>query len=192
MQRPIFHRALTLLTALAPLILAGAAGHKMEGTVTLSSGEKIPGRVSLTRGKPLLVRVPGQEAPLRIWLSEAARIDVVVAKKRIEPEWRFKEEGSNEKVYTGRTRPRLEFGLNILQRNGKTVEGEIAKGTTVFVETAEGKRRKRWLQPYVHGEYGQTARDVVYVKSIVLGKAETQAPKPPADAVEPQPPTPPE
>ena len=182
----MFHRAVTILTALAPLVLAGAAGHQVKGTVTLSSGEKIPGRVSLTRGQPLLVRVPGHETPLRMWLSQAARIDVVVARKRVEPEWRFKEEGSNEKVYTGRTRPRLEFELKILQRNGKTVEGEIAKGTTVFVDTAEGKRRKTWLQPYVHGEYGQTARDVVYVKSVVL-KTTT----PPAGPVESRPESPP-
>jgi len=158
----------------------------MQGTVRLSTGERISGKVSLTSGKPLVVRVPGRKAPLRIWLSESARIDVVVKEKRVEPEYRFKEEGSNEKVYTGRTRPRLEFGLKILLRNGKKVEGELAKGIALFVETAEGERRKTPpLKPYDHGQYGQTARDVVYVQSIAFEDAATEPPPASSDSEEP-------
>lgn len=175
MSRSIRIRALALLVAGAAAVSpCRAASQGRNATIALSTGETIVGKVWITRGRMLLLRLPKVASPKQFSLSQLARIDVTILKNRIEKEWRFKEEGSPIKVFTGRTRPRIDCGLKLTLTDGKVLEGTIVKGTPLHVETPDGKRRRQWLAYNISGELGQSLKDIVYVKSVVF--------EPPADA----------
>ena len=149
----------------------------VQGTIVLSTGEKVAGRIFMTRTKRLRVRdAAGKLHEFK--LDKLARLTISVTRVRIEKEWYFKEEGSPEKVYSGRTYPRLDFALTLTPKEGKKKTYSVPRGQPIFVQTADGKRRRFVLQPYLKGEVGQSPADLVYAKEIVLSpkKAVTSAP----------------
>ena len=70
----------------------------VQGLLSLSSGRKIEGRIRLTPGRVLEVYDLVSSRRYQFGLDEVARIDVLRATERMERIWRFKEEGSDEKV----------------------------------------------------------------------------------------------
>jgi len=143
--------------------------------VLLSTGEKIVGKVYMTRGKRLRVRDPKRKRPREVALTDLERLEVLVLKKRIERDWRFKEEGSPEKVFTGKTYPRLDFGLKLTFASGDVLEGLLVKGTTVYVEPPEGKRRRFILTRFVSDKetyMGKTPEQIVYLKEVSFAPPE--------------------
>ena len=141
-----------------------------EGTVVLSNKERFYGKLHLTRGKRLRVWDIERKKYREIALSELSGINIHVARKRVEREWRFKEEGSDEKVFTGRTYARLDFGLTLtLAGKKRPVKCRIARGTPIYVQPPKGKRQRFLIQPHMTGDMGQRADQLVYVKEIVFG-----------------------
>jgi hypothetical protein len=91
-----------------------------------------------------------------------------VESEKVEKEWRFKEAGNDEKLYTGRTYVDRKLRTTVTLADGKTrIAGQV-KGTVLYVETREGEKRKFFLYHDQSGAVGQTAEQVVYIKSVVL------------------------
>ncbi len=139
-----------------------------QAKITLASGATVAGKVYLTRGKRLRVWDPRQRRYRDFSISQLSRIEVRVTRERIEKEWRFKEEGSDEKVFTGRTYTRLDFDLRLTLAHGRRLDFKIAKGTPVYMETPQGKRRRFLIQPFMKGEVGQQRSQLVYPKEILF------------------------
>ena len=142
------------------------------GTVLLSNGERVAGKLYLTRGKRLRAWDVQQKRYRDIALSELSLIEVRVTRERVEREWRFREEGSDEKVFTGRSYPRLDFEMTLQLKDGPRLEYRAATGAPLYVQTPDGKRRRFLIQPHLKGEMGQTPEQLVYVKQVVFGPPE--------------------
>ncbi len=167
--------ARTLVAAWIVVAVSNAlAADAREGVVALSNGDNIPGVVSLTPGKRLRLRIAGRRRAEEYSLDAAACLEVVLRKTEHLREWRFKEEGSAVKVYTGQTYPRLHFGLRIVPEDKdadedaetETVDGTLIVGTPISVKSDEGELRRFVLQPQLTGEAGQTAEEIVYVTRV--------------------------
>jgi len=191
-----------LLVALAtlavlPRSLSFAAGrkpppHAVKGAIIRSDGRRLSGHVFLTPGKRLRVWDPNRRARRDIRLSELARIQLRVTEERTEKEWRFKEEGSDEKIFTGQTYPRLDFDLLLtFKKRKRPLQCTFAMGMPIYIQTEDGKRTRFLIQPHIQKKIGQTFADLLYPKEIILDppkkdsqagkKADTKA-KPPAAA----------
>ena len=165
--------ALALMTAGAECATPRDA---VEGTVVLSTGETISGKVFLTRGKRLRVYDDAQQCYRDFKLKKFSRLAINVKRQRMEREWRFKEEGNPEKVYTGRQYPRLDFTLTATLKNGRNLTSNIARGQPLYVQPVKGKRRRFLIQPHLQGKPEQTPGHLVYMKEVVFQKLGT-APK---------------
>ena len=152
----------------------------LQGTVFLSTGEKLFGRLSLTRGKKLRVYDDDKQEYRDTMLHQLAKLQIIVKRTRIEKEWRFKEEGSPEKVFTDRTYPRLDFImiLTFKDKKKKPLTCNIAKSMVLYLrdpdakKDAQGRRKKPkrlFIQPHLKGEIGQKPSDLVHIKEIVFG-----------------------
>jgi hypothetical protein len=105
-------------------------------------------------------------------LAAVLGIHAVLIEESTELEWRWREMGSDEKVYTGRSRPirRLAWRLNLA--DGSSLAGEI-KGQPLWIER-DGKRALLVLHARGAGEYGQTLADLVYPKDVVISRRAMQ------------------
>ena len=72
------------------------------GCIDLSDGTKRPGRIYTTRAKRLKIYNLKRKIYEFVPVPACKRIDVIVEWERMDKEWRFKEAGNPEKVYTGR------------------------------------------------------------------------------------------
>jgi len=140
--------------------------------VLLSNGERVVGTISLTAGKRLRVKDPRQKPPREVALSQLARLQVRIARKQVLKEWRFKEEGSPEKVFTGRIYPRLDFGLKLAFVDGRILDCTAVKGVRLYVATGDDKTRRFTIPRYMTGQVGQTAEQLVYLKEIIFAGPE--------------------
>lgn len=111
-----------------------------------------------------------------------------VLEEGMERQWRWKEGGSDEKVYTGKSYPWRKHGIELVLADGRTVKGRLASGFPITitytagrdyveVETSDGPAtecmpmivEETWLiQPKIKGELGETLDDLVYVRELDL------------------------
>jgi len=147
----------------------------VDATIALSNKKKIAGKIYLTRRKPLRLFDPKQKEYRDFKLSEFSRITLNCTRKRLEREWYFKEEGNPEKVYTGRTYPRLDFTLTAtFKKKERKLTFNIPKGQPIYIQPAKGKKKTFVLQPFLRGGIGQTPEQLVYVKEIVFARPDKQ------------------
>ena len=128
----------------------GRSAPRVWGTVELSNGERAEGWISLTPGRPLEV----YDLDAREWrefeIHEIGELRAAPRKEEIEREWRWKEYGKDEKVYTGRAYPKrwLEHVIVLRGRTGQDGErlGCHIRGAALYVtkepdRTAAGEER---------------------------------------------------
>jgi hypothetical protein len=138
------------------------------GFVELSDGSVHPGQVFLTRDARLKIYDEAQKKHREIPLRAIRRIDCHVLKEWAEPEWRFKENASDEKFYTGRSYPAREYGHTITHQNGQKIEGTLSG--IVYVRASSSEEPERFLlHKRDKGEPGADLKSLVYVRSIQLG-----------------------
>jgi hypothetical protein len=141
----------------------------LPGFVELSDGTVHPGQVHLTRDTRLRIFDEARKQHREVPLSAIRRIDCKVLKEWIEEEWRFKENASDEKVYTGRSYPAREYTHTITLRNGQAIRGALSGVVYVRAPSAEEPRRFL-LHKRDKGPPGTGPKDLVYVRSIQLGE----------------------
>jgi len=151
------------------------------GFVELSDGTKIRGKIYLTRGHYLHIYDPKVERFRDVPLSAAKEVRCVVEKEWMEKEWRFKENANDEKVYTGRQYPARIYVHEIELKRGGVIRGPLSGVVYVLPDpgqdelvkklrgTDDSTRPLRFLLHKRHkGQIGQSLKDLVYVKRIVL------------------------
>ncbi len=107
-------------------------------------GKVHPGQVMLTRDARLKVFDEQQKKHREVPLKAIKRIDYTVLKEWVEEEWRFKENASDEKYFTGRGYPSREYTHKITLQNDRKIEGTLSG--IVYVR-ADPARRARALSP---------------------------------------------
>lgn len=139
------------------------------GVMELSDGRQIAGGVYGTREKPYAVWVEKEKRWRRIPLISVLSIRAVVIGERMELEWRWKEMGAPERVYTGRKYPWRRFLWKFHLIDGSYIQGAV-KGQPIWVETP-GKTIGPWLLPErSKGPIGTTLKDLVFVKQVIISR----------------------
>jgi hypothetical protein len=137
------------------------------GSLQLSDGTVLTSRIFLTRDHGLKVFDEKLQQQREIPLRVVRRVDCTVQREWVENEWRFKENASDDKLYTGRTYPAREYDHTITLKNGSAIKGAISG--VVYVESPEGgEPAKFFLHKRDKGEPGTTLQQLIYVRAIVL------------------------
>ena len=93
-------------------------------------------------------------------------IETIVEWERMEKEWRFKEAGSAEKVYTGREYAARKFAYRLTLLGGHTITGHIV-GQPLYL--ARGEAADRFvLHDRQKGPLDTRLEDLVYLERVVL------------------------
>ncbi|MFO8012600.1 MAG: hypothetical protein R6X20_04750 [Phycisphaerae bacterium] len=137
------------------------------GYVELSSGLKVPGHIYTTRAKRLKTYNLDRQVYEYVPVPALSAIEAVVEWARVDKQWRFKDAGSPEKVYTGKSYPVRMLKWRLTLRNGHEVVGHIL-GQPLYVEH-NGERERLILHKRQKGPLGDTLEDLVYVKRVVFG-----------------------
>lgn len=137
-----------------------------DAVVVLSNGEKIVGKVNMT-GNSIHLFVEAQSKRYKVHLDEIAKIESLLEDERMEKKWFFKEDGRDEKVYTGDKYPLRQFITRITFDDGKALEGHIL-GRALWVDDGQGEPRHLVLRRQMEGKVGQTLKDLVYVQSVTM------------------------
>jgi hypothetical protein len=138
------------------------------GFLETSDGKVYPGQISLTRDARLKIFDEQQKKHREFPLSAIKRIDCTVLKGWMEDEWRFKENASDEKYFTGRSYPAREYTHKITLQNGQRIQGALSG--VVYVRAGSTEDPTRFLlHKRDKGEAGTDLKSLVYVRSIQLG-----------------------
>ena len=158
------------------------------GVAILSDGSVLPGGLFTTRDRDFEVWVESENQWRHVPLLMALSIEAVVIEEGLDKEWRWKEMGSDEKVFTGRSKPIRRFRWRFHLIDDSAVTGDV-KGQPLWVETPEKRLGPYILHERSDGEYGQTLAESVYLRRVVVSRramdqarksAETQPPSAPA------------
>lgn len=157
----------------------------VEGAIHLSDGTVIRGEIYLTRGHNLRIydesREQNRDVPLRV----VSEVTCNIEREWLEREWRFKENGNDEKIYTGRTYPVRLYTHEIRLTRGDVISGPISAVVYIAprgdsaeagidsagVKTEQPSPQRFLLHKRDKGDPGEELADLVYVERIVLGDA---------------------
>ena len=159
-------RATTMPTT-SPLTERTTDVQTRQGIITMSDGQKIAGDIATTAGKPLRVwdEQAGEFRDLPI--QTIASITAQVLWEKEEPQWRFKESGSDIKIETGKTYPSRETAYRFALTDGSIVTGGVVAPLMIRVD---GQSTTYILHKRDKGDIGQTLGDLKFVKSVEFGK----------------------
>jgi hypothetical protein len=139
------------------------------GYLELSDGKIHPGQIFLTRDAKLKIFDEERKRHREVPLKAIKRIDCRVSREWVEKEWRFKENASDEKYFTGRSYPAREHTHKITLQNGQTIQGTLSGIVYGQAESAESPDRFL-LHKRDKGEPGTELASLVYVRSSQLGE----------------------
>lgn len=140
----------------------------LPGAMQLSDGKVLAGGLYTTQEKDLEVWIQTEQRWRHIPLLAVLGIRAVVVSEELEPEWRWKQMGSDEKVFTGRNRPSRQLNWRVNLIDGTSLEGEI-KGQPLWIEHA-GQRTLHVLHSRAKGQFGQTLDELVYPRHVVISR----------------------
>ncbi len=159
-------------------------------TVTMSDGQSFTGAVFTSARAPVEVFVAETKRWRRVPLVAVVSITAEIVAEAMEPEWRPKEIGSPERIYTGREYPTRRLAWAFELADGAVIRGTV-KGRPIWVlTTGPGERARRG--PFIlaergRGEAGESLSDLPYITRIDVGTGGECAPSQtaqPADQAE--------
>jgi hypothetical protein len=139
------------------------------GVVELSAGARYEGRVWTTLETPFRVWIDELKVYRDIDFSLVRRIDVKVNSATLEPDWRWKKEGSDEKIYSGKKYPLVDLAYKFALVNGQEIEGTVVAPVYCF---DGAKVHNLALYKKYKGQLDETLAEVVYIKSVTLRDSE--------------------
>ncbi len=145
---------------------AAADAETRTGTVTLSDGTVVTGSIATTAEKPVRLWVAEEKQYEDVPLSQVATAEAKVVWERDEPEWNFKESGSDVKVYSGKSYPARETAYTFTLTDGTVVAGGVV--APLYVTTADNRTRTLVLHKRDKGAVGTSLAALVYVKRVAL------------------------
>jgi len=137
------------------------------GCVELSDGTKRAGSIYTTRAKRLKIFNLKRKIYEFVPVPACKRIEDVVEWERLERQWRFKEAGNLEKVYTGRAYPVRMHAWRLTLRNDHEIVGHIL-GQPLYA-FHDGKAERFILHKRHKGPLGAQLEDLVHIRRVVLG-----------------------
>jgi hypothetical protein len=157
----------------------------VQGAIHLSDGTVVRGEIYLTRGHDLRIYDASREEYRDVPLRVVSEVTCDVEREWIEREWRFKENGNDEKIYTGRTYPARIYAHEIRLTRGDVISGPVSAVVYILprAEDESGdsdpagdaagpvKPLRFLLHKRDKGDAGDELADLVYVQRIVLGDA---------------------
>jgi hypothetical protein len=157
---------------------AGAAERKdaVPGYIELSDGTVRVGRIYLTREARLRIFDARTERQRDVPLQAVRRLECTVQREWLEPEWRFKENANDEKIFTARSYPAREYLHTITLSDGRTLAGPLSALMYLAPENG-GEPEKYLLHKRDKGPIGTTLPSLVYVRSVRLGDEELRKAK---------------
>jgi hypothetical protein len=166
MNGPRIALALCLFAAAAlPAVFAEEEEAPVPGRITLSDGTVFEGTIRTTRGKPLVLFEAETGRRLDLLVKDIHLIRVHVTSEEQYRIWRWVEDGSREKVYTGESYPKRAYETEITLRNGQVHRGNIVAVVYIYPE-GSAKPKKVLLKKAEQGEIGETLKDLIHVESI--------------------------
>ncbi len=141
----------------------------LPGYLELSDGIVHAGHLYLTRDARLKIFDSAQKRFREVPLRVVRRIDCTVDKEWLEKEWRFKENASDVKVYTGRVYPVREYLHTITLRDGRRIRGPLS-GIVYVQKTSQARAERFLLHQRDKGPLGSKLKALIYVRSIQLGE----------------------
>jgi len=137
------------------------------GYLELSSGLKVPGYIFTTRAARLKIYNLDREIYEYVPVPALKSIDTEIEWERMDKEWRFKEAGNPEKIYSGREYPVRKVCYTLTLLNDHKIRGHIL-GQPLYV--AHNDKAERFLlHDRDKGAMGQTLADIPYIKHVELG-----------------------
>jgi hypothetical protein len=141
----------------------------LPGALELSDGRTLGGFVYTTRGKDWEIFTDADKMIHRIPFIAVLSVTAVVVEQQQELEWRWKEMGTTEKIYTGRSFPTRRLNWTFKVIDGTTLTGTI-KGQPLWLESPSGNVGPLVLSERTKGEMGQKLPDLVYVKRVIVSR----------------------
>lgn len=141
----------------------------LPAVAVFSDGRILAGGLFTTRDRNWEVWVEAEKRWRHIPPILVLGIHAVVVEEAMEKEWRWKEMGSDEKVYTGRTKPIRRFQWRFHLIDDSNVTGSV-KGQPVWIDTGGKPHGPFVLHERSDGEHGQTLDDLVYVSKVVISR----------------------
>ncbi len=140
----------------------------MPGYIELSDGRVLAGAIWTTPEKPWSVFEAESKSFRRIPPAVVRGIEAEVLWERDEPEWRWKEGGSDEKIYTGRTYPARMLRYVFTLANGEKVAGTVQQ--PIYVQVEGGQPVQFILHERDKGPLDGKLSRLVYVRRVCLGE----------------------
>ena len=156
--------------AASPFATGKQAVHRKDavpGYIELSDGVKRPGRIYTTRAKRLKIYNLKRKIYEFVPVPACKQIDVILEWERMDRQWRFKEAGNPEKVYTGRAYPVRMLAWRLTLRNDHQIVGHIL-GQPLYA-TRDGKAERFLLHKRDKGPLGAKLEDLIYIRRVVFG-----------------------
>lgn len=157
---------LLLIFAACPASFAAEKLAWREAEVALSDGRTVSGQIALVNDQ-LIIHNEAQEKKYTIRLAEMKQFESLLEKESMEKKWFFKEDGRDEKVYTGEVYPVRYFNARVTFSDGRTLEGHII-GTTALLKVGDDAPERLFLNREMEGKVGQKLDDLVYVRRIAF------------------------
>jgi hypothetical protein len=154
----------------SPLAPAGGpVRDSRRATVVFSDGKKHAGLLWLTPGKRLKIFDRAKQEYREFNLHEVVAVKVDPEEEVMERVWRWKENASDEKVYTGETYPWRKYvtTLTVRDAEGKqtTVTGDVT--AELYLEEKPGEKPMRVvLYRRDKGKVGEKLSDLIYVTAV--------------------------
>ena len=135
------------------------------GTVELSNGRVLKGKIWTTL-----------RTPFRVWLTDIKQyrdldirliksIHAKILRAHLIRQWRWQQEGSDIKVYSGKAKPRITFAYTFHMLNGKSITGTLI--APLYVRTAR-HRHNLLMYKRIEGKLGEKISGIIYVKRVHL------------------------
>jgi len=156
-------------TATAP-DAAFAREDSLPGVIELSDGRQLPGAIYTTRDKDIELWVEAEKRWRRVPLINLLGLSAEVVEQAMEQEWRWKEMGVPERVYTGKEFPTMRFRWRLQLIDGSRLDGEI-KGQPLWVALKDKPFGPFVLHERAKGQTGQKLSDLIYIRRVVISRA---------------------
>jgi hypothetical protein len=146
------------------------------GKLERSDGSVFRGKVYLTRDKRLELYADAEKKWHQLKLEDLAALRWEVEFEQEEAEWRWKENGSDEKVLTGRKKVDRRYRTIAKRKDGTEVRGHI-RGTVIYVKPEKAEERRFFLYWNQPADFDQKPEDLVYVKEVLFGEEAAREPE---------------
>jgi len=141
------------------------------GYVLLSDGSRLEGYIHLTADLPLRIYSRAKKVHVDVAFDEVAEIDVEVEKDTLDREWRWKDAGSTEKVYTDRYYHTHKYVCTLKLKDGADLYGDM--NAVLYFQNAAGEK-KLFIHKFLTGAQGPENKvpPIVFVQKVVLAEPE--------------------